>query len=311
VTGAEQKRLQQEMRQTRTKGAGLGLPFAKAMVEATGVPIGLLACAHGGTSMQQWNPELKGLGGGSLYGSMLGRVKRAGGKVRGVLWYQGESDANPNDVPLFRERFKALVANVREDFGDPNLPFYTVQIGRFVFLPAPGEEWTDPASWNGIQEQQRRLAAEIPYSGIAPAVDLELDDLIHIGTQGLKRLGRRLARIALHGLRGESGPPPGPRLSSVTVEGGRLRVRFDGVAAAGFPPSVRVTGFSLHDENGKPVPYIYKAMVDPAQPTDVLLWLIGPVGQNWSLQYGYGFDPACILTDADDMAVPVFGPISL
>ncbi len=79
---------------TRTKGAGLGLTFAVAMVESTGVPVGLVACAHGGTSMEQWNPSKKEQGGASLYGSMLRQVKLAGGKVKGVLWYQGESDAN-------------------------------------------------------------------------------------------------------------------------------------------------------------------------------------------------------------------------
>ena len=82
-----------EQHKTRTKGAGLGLPFAVAMVEATGVPVGLVACAHGGTSMAQWDPAKKGEGGKSLYGSMLRQVKLAGGKVKGVLWYQGESDA--------------------------------------------------------------------------------------------------------------------------------------------------------------------------------------------------------------------------
>ena len=78
---------------TRHKGAGLGLPFAVALVESTGVPVGLVACAHGGTSMEQWNPAKKEQGGKSLYGSMLRQVKLAGGKVKGVLWYQGESDA--------------------------------------------------------------------------------------------------------------------------------------------------------------------------------------------------------------------------
>ena len=78
---------------TRKKGAGLGLPFAVTMVESTGVPVGLVACAHGGTSMEQWNPSKKEQGGNSLYGSMLRQVKLAGGKVKGVLWYQGESDS--------------------------------------------------------------------------------------------------------------------------------------------------------------------------------------------------------------------------
>ena len=45
-----------QQHRTRAKGAGLGLPFAVALVEQTRVPIGLVACAHGGTSMEQWNP---------------------------------------------------------------------------------------------------------------------------------------------------------------------------------------------------------------------------------------------------------------
>ena len=49
--------------ETRKKGAGLGLPFAVEMVRRTGVPVGLVPCAHGGTSMDQWSPELKDKGG--------------------------------------------------------------------------------------------------------------------------------------------------------------------------------------------------------------------------------------------------------
>ena len=83
---------------SRRKGAGLGLPFAAAMVDATGIPIGLVASAHGGTSMEQWNPAKKEEGGHSLYGSMLRQFQLAGGKVKGVLWYQGESDAMGGDA---------------------------------------------------------------------------------------------------------------------------------------------------------------------------------------------------------------------
>ena len=129
VMGDAQKERMAYERKHRMKGAGLGLPFANEMFRQAGVPIGLLACAHGGTSMAQWNPELKGLGGGSLYGSMLNRLSAAGGKVAGVLWYQGESDANPDDAPRFAERFRKLVASVRADCGDPELPFLTVQLG--------------------------------------------------------------------------------------------------------------------------------------------------------------------------------------
>src|SRR5207248_2230420 len=52
----------------RRKGAGLGLPFAVEMFKRTGIPVGLIPCAHGGTSMEQWSPSLKDREGDSLYG---------------------------------------------------------------------------------------------------------------------------------------------------------------------------------------------------------------------------------------------------
>lgn len=294
---------------TRNKGAGLGLPFAKAMVEATGVPVGLVPCAHGGTSMSQWSPDLAHLGGGSLYGSMLRRVKAVGGKVKGLLWYQGESDANPNDVPLFEERFARLVESVRADFGDPNLPFYTVQIGRFVVaMPEENE-----LAWNQLQDMQRRLAEQIPSTAVVASVDLELDDLIHVGTQGLKRLGKRLANIALRELFGRSDIQKGPRLVGASVdnpEGTRIRVRFADVNG-GLTAAGRVSGFSIRTAQHHPYRIIYKMEVDKASPTDVLLHLTEPCPQNAFLWYGFGIDPYCNVVDEADMAVPVFGPVPI
>jgi sialate O-acetylesterase len=74
---------------TRTKGAGVGLPFALEMVRRTGVPVGLIPSAHGGTSMDQWSPSLKGEGGASLYGGMLRRFHAVGGRIAGVLVVSG------------------------------------------------------------------------------------------------------------------------------------------------------------------------------------------------------------------------------
>lgn len=40
-------------------GVGPGIAFGLEMLRRTGVPQGLIACAHGGTSMSQWDPALK------------------------------------------------------------------------------------------------------------------------------------------------------------------------------------------------------------------------------------------------------------
>jgi type 1 glutamine amidotransferase len=319
---------------SRTRGAGLGLPFAVAMVESTGVPVGLVACAHGGTSMEQWNPAKKEQGGASLYGSMLRQVKLAGGKVKGVLWYQGESDANPNASKVFARVFSDFITTVRSDFGQPELPFYYVQIGRFV-------RGGDPKDWNAVQEAQRVIPERVANTAVISVIDLELDDLIHVGTQGTKRAGQRLARIAERELFGQVGATT-PTFERVTKgPHNTLTVKFNGVnmgqgrfagtggmmAGAmmpgggmtmspgeshgiGLKPERHIAGFSIHKEDGTALPVIFEAGVGKARDT-VVLKLSGSVPEKASLWYGYGMDPFCNLVDGLDMAVPVFGPIAL
>jgi Carbohydrate esterase, sialic acid-specific acetylesterase len=294
---------------TRLKGAGLGLPFAVAMVEATGVPVGLVACAHGGTSMAQWSPDKRDEAGESLYGSMMRQFALAGGKVKGVLWYQGESDANERASAIFEKVFTDFIAAVRSDFKQPDLPFYYVQIGRFTIRNI------DPKPWNAVQDIQRRLVERIPNTAVVPVIDLPLDDAIHVGTQGLKRLGHRLARVALHELFGKPGGTT-PTLDKVSRgPGNTIFVKFKGVNTGesgkyGLIPERHIGGFSLRKDDGTEIPLIYDVAVGAAKDT-VVVKLDNKLPEGANLWYGWGYDPYCNLTDTTDMAVPVFGPIPL
>ena len=284
----------------RNKGAGLGLAFGKAYHGLTGVPVGLIPSAHGGTSMEQWSPELKGARGGSLYGATLERVQDIGGAVRGILWYQGESDAYPGGASLYKDRMTRLLSAFRADFGQPDLPFYLVQIGCFV--TAPNDDGV--LGWNGIREAQRTWAQTLPHVRLVSAIDLELDDPIHIGVHGLKRLGRRLASVAAG--------HPAPDLGGVTWDAGGacLRVTFDGVRGGLHAPG-RPAGFSLRDVQGADIPRIYKATLDG---DSVLLHVNigdGPLPPECHLWYGYGLNPYCNVTDAEDQAIPAFGPVPI
>src|SRR5271165_4898560 len=258
-----------QQHRTRSNGAGLGLPFAVALVEQTRVPIGLVACAHGGTSMEQWNPAKKNEGGNSLYGSFLRQIQLAGGKVKGVLWYQGESDALGGDAwKVYHRVFADFIASVRADLNQPDLPFYYVQIGRFI-------KDADPKGWDAVQEVQRRLPERVTNTGVVSVIDLELDDSIHVGTQGLKRAGARLARIAERELFGQIGAttPTLDRVSRGTNN--TLNVKFKGVnmrigtgggggmpastgmvqslgepGGVGLRPERHIAGFSIRKEDG-------------------------------------------------------------
>jgi sialate O-acetylesterase len=314
VVGDELIKLQKELRAERTWGAGLGLTFAKVINERTGVDIDLLPAAHGGTSMSQWNPELKHLGGGSLYGALLRRTKLAlqtGGdiKLKGVLWYQGESDGNVQDASRYVHRMQDLIAEIRQDLGQPNLPFFFVQLGCWAASLPPG----DPIAqgWNMIREGQRILPSVTEHTAMVSAIDLELDDTIHIGTEGQKRLGTRLASIALNSVYGREAAV-GPKLSSVVYAGnGIIKVSYSDVSRMLVSPdrSGRVSGYSIDTGNGRPTSdAIFRTYVDPMSPSDVLLFT-DEAKTGSRLYYGEGINPLCQLVDGADMSAPAFGPV--
>jgi sialate O-acetylesterase len=307
-TGTRLERYNRE----RDRGTGLGLPFALEMLRRTGVPVGLVPCALGGTNMDQWSPSLKDQGGDSLYGATIRRARAAGGKLKGVVWYQGESDATERRAPLFQAKFEAFVAALREDLGAPGLPFYYVQIGRNINTQNIGDYW------NTVQEAQRTAEAKISHSGMVAAVDLSLVDLAHADAVSLNRLGVRVANLACRDLFPEvaacSKLKSGPRPLAAVVKDfpyhSVLTVTFGGVNGC-LRAEGRMAGFSIHDTANAPLPIIYSVEPDPANPNAVLVKLTGKVPQGGVLRYGYRTDPYCNLADEAGMAVPAFGPMAI
>ncbi|MDX2267652.1 MAG: sialate O-acetylesterase [Bryobacter sp.] len=281
-------------RANRKKGAGLGLAFAIEYEKRTGVPVGLLPCAHGGTSMAQWSPELKDKGGDSLYGATLRRAQLVGGKVAGILWYQGESDASAQAAPIFQQKFEELVKAFRQDLNAPELPFYYAQIGRHVSA-APG------APWNQVQEGQRLAETMLPRSAMFATIDTDLDDGIHVSTPELKRLGRVMAGYAAGKIK------KGPTLVSLALEGQTVRVKYRDVNGKLVAPG-RVLGFYAVNGAGEVVPLIYKVTFDPNEPASVLLHFQGKAPEGLKIGYGYGRDPIANLRDEMGAAAPVFLP---
>jgi sialate O-acetylesterase len=286
----------------RTHGVGPGLAFAREVVRHTGIPVGLVPCAVGGTSMDQWDPEQVKLGGRSLYGAMLRRFDAVGSHVRGLLWYQGESDTAESAANVYAAKFARFVQAVRHDFASPELPVLFVQIGR-MFVPQPAH-----AGWNAVQEAQRLCAREIANTDVVPAVDLTMDDAIHLSSAGQKRLGERLAVVALRRLHGWSNLRLGPKLEAVELRpDATVHVRYREVNSR-LLPAGEISGFSIRDAGGADLGLIYNAQVEPKAPDTVVLRLRERPPTGACLWYGFGPAPYCNLTDELDMGAPVFGP---
>lgn len=293
-------------------GVGPDLFFARRIVKYTGRRIGLIPCAMGGTSMAEWDPAGKKEGASTLYGSMLQRIADVGGKIKGVLWYQGESDAGPPADAVFEKNFLSFADSLRRDTGIPDLPIIYVQIGRFCL-----ENHDAGIYWESIREQQRLASAKRKNLFVVPAIDLPLDDLIHIGTAGQERLGKRLAEVALNKVYGLKEHAAAIDYQSYEIlpklddSHNRMRIRFSGVNGK-LAPKGEPTGFQLKsgdpNRNG---PCVYKVEVDPTDGKSIILWYSQPITQPVKLYYGAGLDPYVNIVDGKDMAVPAFGPITI
>jgi hypothetical protein len=284
-------------------GVGPGLSFGQEMLRRTGVPQGLLACAHGGTSMPQWDPALKRQGGKSLYGATLRRVRKNGGRVAGVLWYQGCSETMPEGPPPYTKRMIRLVRAMRRDFNAPRLPWAIVQISR---VTATGDSYVH---WNSIRDQQRLLPKVIKNCTVVPAIDLALADGIHISGFDQNRLGPRLAAAMETLRRGRKAGKPPIELKRVKMSqnplttAAEITVEFDNVIGR-LKAEGRPNGFHLSD-----VPEsVYRMDLEDNR---VIVRTGLPVYEieGGSLYYGYGFNPYCNICDEADRSIPAFGPV--
>jgi hypothetical protein len=125
-------------------GVGPGMSFARALLaENPQAVIGLVPAAVGGARIDQWLPEpTTGPGNGTtkrFYDEALRRARLALAVpvepkpiLRGILWLQGESDSTADRHNLYQEKLLRLVDALREEFGDPQLPFIACTIGAFI-----------------------------------------------------------------------------------------------------------------------------------------------------------------------------------
>ncbi|MCA9446751.1 MAG: sialate O-acetylesterase [Candidatus Omnitrophica bacterium] len=288
-------------------GIGPGFFFAKHLLESIDSKVGLVASAHGGTTMKQWDPSLKTKGDDSLYGATLDRVERVGGNIAGILWYQGESEGmEPDAIPTYEENFLRLIDSFREDTGIEDLPFILVQIGRW----AVGNDPRGP-SWESAREIQRLMPHQRKNVFMTSAIDLPLDDQIHLSMAGHERLGARLAEIALSNVYGKEDHASPIDLVGATVENSEsirplIHVKFEGVNGR-LNSLGRPTGFEIRSMNGeRAVPQPYAIEFDPENPSMLLLRLGKPLPLPAQLIYGPGLDPYVNIVDEKDMPIPAF-----
>lgn len=238
--------------------------FGKMLQDSLNVPVGLICNAIGGSPTEAWIegdvlrqdfPEIQEdwLNNKLIQDWVRGRaalnIRKAGAgaqhhpyepsylfeagirplerfPLRGVIWYQGESNAH--NVLAHERLFRLLVENWRAHWENREMPFYYVQLSS---LNRP--------TWCEFRDSQRRLMRKLTDVGMA--VSSDKGDSLDVHPTDKKPVGERLARWALNRTYGMNRVvPSGPLFQSAEVREGAVYLRFD-------------YGEGMHASDGKPL----------------------------------------------------------
>lgn len=181
---------------TYTNGAEKGdgeVFFANYLRESTGVPVGVINKAVGGSAISTWQPS-----GGANYAAFISALNAAGGDCEAAIWYQGEDNAS---VGTSAASYKASLVNVlsglkTQTARSSGFNFGVVTLGTTASYGAEG-------SFGLIRGAQIDFVNENAANGAfyaATACDAGTSDGVHLGGVAQARLGKRYAAGLLKAL---------------------------------------------------------------------------------------------------------------
>jgi sialate O-acetylesterase len=231
--------------------------LGKYLSDARQVPIGIINEAVSGSQIRWWLPddaqqdlppeiadEIAPYMGLLFDRNIAPLVPYA---IRGVFWWQGESDRTEFRAMIYREQLTALIHSWRRAFEQPLLPFIFIELPTGGGLPAdfsakinasrrPAPLPRDPPDDRHpsllLYDAYQDTLADVPFTGMV--VTKDLGNGIHPTNRA--PYAERMVRWARHMVYGEPITYAGPIFESVSREGDRLRVRFRSGTATGLHP---------------------------------------------------------------------------
>ncbi|MFV0267355.1 MAG: sialate O-acetylesterase [Draconibacterium sp.] len=161
---------------------------------------------------------------------------------KGVVWYQGESDAWSDKAAYdAKELFGELISSWRNHFEKKELPFVFVQLPAYKSAP-----------WPIMREVQRMADKNIPNTSMVVTIDLGLKENIHPSDK--TPVGNRLANMALRDVYKQKKLASFPCLKKIKAKDNSLILLFDNCEAGWQQIADAIPGFELKDKDGKYYP---------------------------------------------------------
>jgi sialate O-acetylesterase len=157
-------------------------------------------------------------------------------RIKGVIWYQGESNADRPDE--YRTLFPALIRDWRSHWKQGDLPFLYAQLPNFM------EAKKEPSfgTWTLMREAQSD-ALSVPNTGMAVTIDIgEWNDIHPLNK---KDVGKRLAQAARKVAYGDDIVHSGPLYSARKTEGNRIILFFSHIGSGLIARGKKLSGFAI------------------------------------------------------------------
>ncbi len=226
-----------------------------------------------------WSPTV-------LYNAMIAPLVPFA--LRGVLWYQGETNAIFGNAFDYRRLLPALIRAWRMQWQSETWPFYYVQLANHDDLQTTEAD----EKWAELREAQG-LAASMPHAAMAVTLDIGESDNIH--PKNKRAVGERLARLAA------AQSDPAPRFVGCQPAGDGLRLFFTPPKARLVLRSGRDSAFEVagqdrcwHPARAQVAGPGHLDVSSPAVPTPV------------AVRYAWRADPQAILFGADGVPISPF-----
>ncbi len=169
-------------------GLDCGLNFGKVLIKhlPKNITILMIPTAVGGSSIKQWinNENHRGV---KLLDNFIKKVNIGNniGTIKGIIWHQGESDANSNGIENYHENLIKLFSKFREIVNKPNLPILVGELGSFSI---------NNDNWQSINEIINSYSEIDNNCKVISTTDLkDKGDKVHFNSEGQRIMGERFA----------------------------------------------------------------------------------------------------------------------
>lgn len=170
-------------------GLDCGMSFAKKILDSIpeGFSIAMIPCAVGGSSIEQWinNETFRGV---KLLDNFKEKVNFAKdyGKIKGIIWHQGESNAKSELIPKYSQRLDSLINRFRFVIKNDTLPIILGELGSYA---QPIEK---QMKWDSINTVIQNIAMKDANLALVKTGDLKnKGDNVHFDSESQRKLGER------------------------------------------------------------------------------------------------------------------------